>query len=295
MKIGLAGLKSNWRWTALNLFAISTLIVVLTQGSTDWSNLDTFDPMLESGKWAIRFLLICLTMTPLNTYFGWRSAIKLRKSSGLWAFGFASLHILLYISETKLKWLTTSMPLYLALGLVGISTLSALAATSNRWSMQHLGRNWKRLHRLVYLAGIAVVTHSMLAMTMSKKLLYRDPQAVYELKVYVAILSVLLVVRIPLVRQVLRQIPILLKRRRNSVTPVAAHDSVVELWPKIHGRESGVSVSPTFMIPNQMPNLSVRSTLGEPFGINGLENYDNRLSVEIPTEDEGEVQEAVPN
>ena len=292
----LVWIKSNWRWTSLNLFAVSTLGVVLTQGSTDWNRTDTFDSGLESGKWAIRFLLACLTMTPLNTYFGWRSAIKLRKSSGLWAFGFASLHILLYIREAKLEWLTMSMPLYLALGLVGISTLSALAATSNRWSMQWLGKNWKRLHRLVYLAGIAVVTHSMLAMTMSKKLLYRDPQAVYELKVYVAVLSILLVVRIPLVRQALRQIPILLKHRRKSVIPVAAHNSGVELWPKIHGRESSVSLEPAFMIPNEMPNLSERRTLGEPFGrINELESYDNRLSVEIPTEDEGEVQEVVPN
>ncbi|MEO7841418.1 MAG: ferric reductase-like transmembrane domain-containing protein [Anaerolineales bacterium] len=289
-------IKSNWRWTSFNLFAVSALGVVLTQGSTAWNRTDTFDSGLESGKWALRFLLTCLTMTPLNTYFGWRSAIKLRKSSGLWAFGFASLHILLYIREAKLEWLTMSMPLYLALGLVGISTLSALAATSNRWSMQWLGKNWKRLHRLVYLAGIAVVTHSMLAMTMSKKLLYRDPQAVYELKVYVAVLSILLVIRIPLVRQALRQIPILLKHRRKSVIPVAAHNSGVELWPKIHGRESSVSLEPTFMIPNEMPNLSERSTLGEPFGrINELESYDNRLSVEIPIEDEGKVQEIVPN
>jgi sulfoxide reductase heme-binding subunit YedZ len=296
MRVDLASLWSNWRWGALNLFAVFTFVFVLTQGSTDWNRTDTFDSGLVSGKWAIRFLLACLTMTPLNTYFGWRSAIKLRKSSGLWAFGFASLHILFYISEAKLEWLTTSMPLYLALGLVGISTLSALAATSNRWSMQHLGRNWKRLHRLVYLAGIAVVTHSMLAMTMSKKLLYRDPQAVYELKLYVAVLSALLVIRIPLVRHALRQIPILLKRRRMPVIPVAAHDSGVELWPKIHGRESSVSVSPTFIVPNEMPNLSERSPLGEPFGrINGLESYDNRLSAKIPTEDEGKVQEVVPN
>jgi len=289
-------LRLNWRWGALNLFAVFTFAFVLTQGSTDSNRTDIFDSGLASGKWAIRFLLTCLMMTPLNTYFGWSSAIKLRKLAGLWAFGFASLHVLLYIRDAKLDWLRLSMPSYLALGLTGIVILIALAATSNRWSMQRLGRNWKRLHRLVYLAGIAVVTHSMLAMTMSKKLLYRDPQAVYELKVYVGVLSVLLVIRIPLVRQALRQIPILLKRRRMPVIPVAAHDSRVELWPKIHGRESSVSVRPTFIIPNEMPNLSERSTLGEPFGrINGLESYDIRLSVEIPTEGEGEVQEAVPN
>jgi len=292
MRVDLASLRSNWRWSALNLFAVFTFVFVLTQGSTDWNRTDTFDSGLVSGKWAIRFLLACLTMTPLNTYFGWSGSIKLRKSAGLWAFGFATLHILLYIRDAKLAWLTLSMPSYLALGLAGMVILIALAATSNRWSMQWLGKNWKRLHRLVYLAGIAVVTHSMLAMTMSKKLLYRDPQAVYELKVYVAVLSVLLVVRIPLVRQALRQIPILLKHRRKSVIPVAAHDSAVEWLPKVYGRESSVSLEPTFMIPNEMLQHSKWGSLSEPFGrINvPLRGYDEAPSI-TTNEDVGEVQE----
>lgn len=258
-------LKSHWRWGALNLFGVFTFVFVWTQGSTDWYRTDTFDTGLESGKWAIRFLLACLTMTPLNTYFGWNSAIKLRKSAGLWAFGFASLHVILYICEAKLGWLTSSMPVYLALGLTGMVVLTALAVTSNRWSMRQLGKNWKRLHRLVYVAGIAVVTHSLLALTMSKKLLARDPQAAYELKIYMAVLCVLLVVRIPLVRESLKQIPILLNGRRK-LTPVHAQGRVVELLPKVQGRESGASVKPTFIIiPNEVPDLLERGFI-EPFG-----------------------------
>ena len=161
-------LKSHWRWGTLNLLAVFTLVFVLAQGSTDWDKKETFDPGLESGKWAIRFLLACLSMTPLNTYFGWSSAIKLRKSAGLWAFGFACLHVLFYVREAKLGWLTLTMPSYLALGLTGLVILSTLAITSNRWAMRQLGKAWKRLHRLVYLAGIVVVTHSLLALTMSK-------------------------------------------------------------------------------------------------------------------------------
>jgi len=291
----LVWLKSNWRWGALNLFAVSALVTVLTQGSTDWSDIDVFDPMLESGKWAIRFLLTCLTMTPLNTYFGWSGGIKLRKSAGLWAFGFASLHVLLHIRDAKLDWLAIPMPFYLVLGLVGVSILSALAATSNRWAMKRLGKNWKRLHRLVYLAGITVVTHSMLAATMSKKISVRDPQALSELRVYVAILSVLLVVRIPLVRQLLKQIPALLKRHRKSdlqASPIATPDGGVELWPKIHGRESSVSLKPTFIIPSEMPNPSERSSLrGTLERINGLpDGYVDSPAVEILPEEEAEVQ-----
>ena len=288
-------LRMNWRWTSLNLFAVSTLAVVLTQGSTDWSDIDSFGPMLESGKWAIRFLLACLTMTPLNTYFGWSGAIKLRKSAGLWAFGFASLHILLHIRDAKLDWLAIPMPFYLALGLVGMSILSVLAATSNQWAMRRLGKHWKKLHRLVYLAGIAVVTHSMLAVTMSKKISLRDPQASNELRVYVAVLAVLLVVRIPLVRQLLRQIPVLLIRHRKSdlqVGPVGVPDSAADLWPKIHGRESSVSLKPTFIIPSEMPNPSEQRSLGGPLvRINGLSDSSvDSPAVEILPEEEPEVQ-----
>lgn len=288
----MAWIKSNWRWGALNLFAVGILAYVLRQGSTGWNNLDTFDSGLESGKWAIRFLLTSLTMTPLNTYFGWKSGIKLRKSAGLWAFGFASVHVLLYIRETSLKWLTASMPFYLVLGLVGMSILSVLAATSNRWTMQRLGKNWKRLHRLVYFSGIAVVTHSMLATTMSKKILGHDPEAPNELKVYIAILSVLLVVRIPLVRKLLKQVPVLLKRHRKRSFQVALPDGGAELWPRVHGRESSVSLKPTFIIPNEIPNPSEQGSLDEPFArLNGLSDgdVDNPAFKTLP-EEEAEVQ-----
>lgn len=257
--------RANWRRAAFNLFAVSTLVLVLTQGSTDWYRTDTFDPGLESGKWAIRFLLACLTMTPLKTYFGWSSAVKLRKSAGLWAFGFASLHVLFYIRDAKLDWLSTSMPLHLALGLAGVIILTALTVTSNRWSMQQLGRNWKRLHRFVYLAGITVVTHSMLATTGSKKLLMRDPEAEHELKIYAVALCALLLLRIPIVRQSLKQIPILWKRYR-LIQPVFLRESEVEQLPKIHGRESGISMKPTFIIPNEMPDFYIRGGIGEPLG-----------------------------
>jgi methionine sulfoxide reductase heme-binding subunit len=287
-------IKANWRWGALNLFAVLVLVYVLTQGSTDWNNTDAFDPGLESGKWAIRFLLACLTMTPLNTYLGWSGAIRLRKPAGLWAFGFASLHILLYIRDAKLDWLTISMPFYLALGLAGMSILGALAITSNRLSMKRLGKHWKRLHRLVYFSGIAVVTHSMLAATMSKKIYLRDPQGPSELRVYVAVLCILLVVRVPVVRQILRQIPSLLKRHRKpdlQIGHAAKPDGGAELWPRIQGRESSVSLKPTLIIPNEIPNQSELSSSGGPFKrIKGSDNSIGRLAVKNLSEEEARVR-----
>ena len=264
----MAWLRTNVRWVALNLFAVSILSVVLTQGSTDWSATHTFDPGLESGKWAIRFLLLCLGMSPLNTYFRWTSAIKLRKSAGLWAFGFAVLHVFFYtsdtgwltlvsaaasvslrhvfsyISDTGWTWLTVSMQPFMALGLLGLLVLTALAITSNRWAMRRLKKYWKRLHRLVYVAGLSVVFHAILATNASKKLFIRDPEAIHELRLYLAVMVVLLVVRIPVVRRLLKQIPLLFLRHRRraglQVTPVTLPGSPPEYPPKVNGREAGL-------------------------------------------------------
>jgi sulfoxide reductase heme-binding subunit YedZ len=233
-------------------------------------------------------------MTPLNTYFGWNAAIKLRKSAGLWAFGFACLHVLFYIREAELRWLTISMPFYLMLGVVGISILTILACTSNRWPMQRLGKNWKRLHRLVYVAGCAVATHSVLATTMSKKIFARDPQALSELKVYVAILCMLLVVRIPLVRTLLKQVPILLKSYWKPVLPVRpiVPNREADLWPKIYAHESDASLEPSFVIPNEMSSVSEQSNLDESLpNVGGPSDGDaDSLGIHPLPEVEGELQ-----
>ena len=84
-------LRKNWRWVVLNVFGLIVLIMLLWQARVERSDVP-LDALIEnSAKWAIRFLLLCLLMSPLNTYFGWRWAVGLRKSMGLWAFGFGLL------------------------------------------------------------------------------------------------------------------------------------------------------------------------------------------------------------
>jgi DMSO/TMAO reductase YedYZ heme-binding membrane subunit len=227
-------------------------------------------------------------MSPLNTYFGWKAGIKLRKSAGLWAFGFASLHVLFYIRETKFQWLSMSMPLYLFLGLAGMTILTMLACTSNRWSMKSLGKNWKRLHRFVYGAGIAVATHSLLATTMSKKLFVRDPESASELKIYIAIVAVLLVVRLPVIRQLVIGNPILFKHSVQSkvfTQPADLPNRVIDVLPNVHGRESGASVKPTFIIANTISNPPLPNSIRE-----SSESFSNSPINELPLEEEPEAQ-----
>jgi sulfoxide reductase heme-binding subunit YedZ len=203
-------LRTNWRWAILNGAAVVILLVLLTRGSTDINKrFYTFDPTLESAKWAIRFLLFSLAMSPLNTYFGWRSAIKLRKPAGLWAFGFAALHFLLEITDTVFQgihWLWLPIEPFIIFGLIGLLILSAMAMTSNQWAMKRLGKRWKRLHRLVYVAGMAIVYHAVLATSSSKRMFINAPDAIYEIHIYLVILTILLLIRIPLIRSGLKRL-----------------------------------------------------------------------------------------
>lgn len=198
----LTWLKDN-RWRVLlHLLAILAALDIARQALGPYSSV-RFDPVFElAGRWAIRFLLICLAMTPLNTYFGWRTAISLRKPAGLWAFGFGVLHFASYMIRTPNALAGVVDRWYVVLGLGGLLILSALAITSNRWAMRRLRHNWKRLHRLVYIAGLAVSSHAVLAFSFSKRgFIY--PEAVIELQLYLIALVILLALRIPAVKRAL--------------------------------------------------------------------------------------------
>ena len=196
--------KKNWQWTTLNLLALAVLANLLWQSSAVEKFNPNYDPLLvSSGKWAIRFLVLCLLMTPLNTLLGWRSAVKLRKPAGLWAFGFAVAHLLWNVTGLQENWLRAPLPDYLAaLGVVGLGILTSMAATSTRWAMKRLGKWWKRLHRLVYAAGLIVIGHALLEAS-NKRVAGHEPQVGIELGLYLAILIALLAARIPTVRSTL--------------------------------------------------------------------------------------------
>lgn len=156
--------------------------------------------LVTSGKWAIRYLLVCLAMTPLHIVFNWRTAIKMRKPAGLWAFAFGAFHFSIYLSKMKLFWFQQTIPSVAhAFGFTSICILLLLALTSMHDSMKHLGKWWKPLHRLVYLAGVAAVVHTILESPNTRVTAY-DPDVQIEAVVYMAILIALLLTRMPQVR-----------------------------------------------------------------------------------------------
>jgi sulfoxide reductase heme-binding subunit YedZ len=118
----------------------------------------------ETGAWALRFLMLCLLVTPLRRLTGWRMLTLERRTLGLFAFFYASLHFATYVAlDLGFEWSRLAEDIlerpYITIGFTTFLMLLALASTSTRAVTRRLGRRWKPLHRLVYAAGIAAVIH----------------------------------------------------------------------------------------------------------------------------------------
>ena len=159
----------------------------------------TFNPIqaleLRTGKYALVLLILALACTPLNTVFGFRQAIKVRRALGLYAFMYASIHFLIFIGldyQFDLILLQEAIfeKRYAFVGFAAGLILLALAVTSTRGWMKRLGRTWTRLHKLVYLAGILVIVHYVWLVKSD----IRIPL------LYGALVLTLLILRIPAVR-----------------------------------------------------------------------------------------------
>jgi len=117
-----------------------------------------------TGDWALRLLLVTLAVTPLRRLTGWRRPVLWRRMLGLFSFFYAALHFTVWlVLDRELLWSEVLADLakrpYIVVGFSAFLILLALAATSNTWSMRRLGANWKRLHRLAYVAALLGVLH----------------------------------------------------------------------------------------------------------------------------------------
>jgi sulfoxide reductase heme-binding subunit YedZ len=117
-----------------------------------------------TGEWTLRFLLITLTATPMKRLFGWTWPIRIRRMLGLFAFFYASLHLLTYVWLDQFFawgeiWLDIMERPFITVGMLAFTLLVPLAATSNRAMIRRLGKGWKKLHRLAYIVPLLGVVH----------------------------------------------------------------------------------------------------------------------------------------
>jgi sulfoxide reductase heme-binding subunit YedZ len=189
-------LRSRWLQVLTHVAALLPLTVLVwdyAQGQL------TFDPIreatLRTGRYALTLLILSLACTPLSIVFGFKWALRLRRPLGLYAFLYVGLHLLIYVGldygfDLRLIVQSVIEKPFVQAGLVAFLILLPLALTSTRGWIKRLGKNWKRLHRLVYLAALLAVVH----------FLWVVKAGVSRPFVYGAVLIVLLVVRIRGVR-----------------------------------------------------------------------------------------------
>lgn len=122
----------------------------------------------RTGQAAIVFLLLSLACTPLATLTGWQPFLQRRKALGLYGFWYATLHVgAFFIIDYGLNlaqvWRDVGNKWYILIGATAFSLLLPVAATSFKYWMKRLGKNWKRLHRLVYVIAPLGILHYLLA------------------------------------------------------------------------------------------------------------------------------------
>ncbi len=225
---GLFDLRSrNWLWLGVNtiLLGVAGWAVWLgmlsspNDGPLFFSEGVAKRLILFTGKTALILLILSLCCTPAARIFGWRQAVTVRKSLGLWGFGFALCHSLFFLGGKELFYTLQawrdlgkliSPALFLGLtktpyarwGALALTLLIPLALTSNKLAMRWLGENWKRLHRLVYLAVPLAVLHYWQRAAFLEQLYNPAERPDYRQPVLFALLvAVLLFVRIPFVRR----------------------------------------------------------------------------------------------
>ena len=137
--------------------------------------------IVDSGDWALWFLIFTLLLTPARRLFGWRWLNLFRRMLGLLAFFYASVHVAAYVTFEPLATVqlepgrrastTAGLVLiqigheiagkpFIALGVIAFAALVPLAATSSAAMIRRLGgARWRRLHRLVFVAVGAGVFH----------------------------------------------------------------------------------------------------------------------------------------
>jgi sulfoxide reductase heme-binding subunit YedZ len=118
-----------------------------------------------TGMLTLVFLILSLCVTPVRKITGWNWLSHFRRMLGVYAFFYGVLHFSTYfwldreLSVSGIVADTVKRP-FILFGMTGLLLMVPLAITSTNGMIKRMGgKNWKRLHKLVYPAAIAGVLH----------------------------------------------------------------------------------------------------------------------------------------
>ena len=159
----------------------------------------------RTGRHAITLLVLTLMCTPINTIFKWSEPLKRRRALGLYTFLYVTIHVIIFADlDYGLAWSRLYQEVIekprLIVGFMAFLIFIPLAITSFDIWKKRLGKNWKRLHQLIYLIGPLAFLHYV----WSKKgdVLSLQGEVVKPL-MYGLVIAIFLIFRIPPIRKAL--------------------------------------------------------------------------------------------
>lgn len=116
------------------------------------------------GEWTLRLLLLTLLLSTLRRATGWVQGMRLRRMLGLFAFFYGVLHLLSYLWLDQFFdwaeiWYDIVERPFITVGMLAFLLMTPLALTSCKAAIRKLGRNWQRLHTLIYPLTMLGVLH----------------------------------------------------------------------------------------------------------------------------------------
>jgi methionine sulfoxide reductase heme-binding subunit len=214
-------MRKNWLRVLIHIGAwvpLAWLAIQYLQGAF------LVDPIREmtthTGKTALVLLVLSLACTPISTVTGLKQVLRVRRALGLYALLYASVHFAIFVGldygfDLGLLGEAIFEQRYVIVGFAAGLILLLLGITSTRGWQKRLRRNWKRLHRLVYVAAVLAVAHFLW--------LVKDPQEPLR---YAALVIGLLVLRLPPIRRAVstlrRRLALRLKRSQRKEPGVLA-------------------------------------------------------------------------
>lgn len=147
--------------------------------------------MNHFGEWTLIFICLTLALSPLKRITNLSFWIKFRRMLGLFVFFYATIHLLTYVGlDYRFDWEPIINDVlkkkYIFIGFSAWLLLIPLAITSSQKMIKLLGRNWKNLHRLLYVIAIFGSLHYI---WLSKTIFFKP-------LIYTLIIVVLLALRI---------------------------------------------------------------------------------------------------
>ena len=189
---------------AIHLYAWSALAWIIYEWTTGTFSINPIQELEQrTGRHAITLLVLSLMCTPINTIFKWSEPIKRRRTLGLYAFLYATIHVIIFVDlDYGLAWSLIAQTVlqkpYIVVGVLTFLALIPLAFTSFDIWKKRMGKNWKRLHQLVYFIAPLAVLHYAWS---KKGDLFSLSGDIIRPLIYGHVLAIFLTFRIPAIRK----------------------------------------------------------------------------------------------